>query len=263
MLIFSLVTTCMYYINPPASADVLINSKKSFSLFLFSSFLWNLLMMYVMTLVKYTDLAKSIFLGNTFDIEGTKAYTKRLTDKIKSIENKFVESNDFHEADTLHTKLKRHYFIEGLARTAGQLVANHFTWINLYVGILLIFEIEVDLDVLGKFLIYDVSINYSYLILFLLFSLPIYVLYKICHKSKRAGKDLSSNCPTLLKIIRITSAIFIFLFFVCLYLCMNHTVIIIVMLVQQTIVGLFLRYAVPDKVENGDKTKVTVVKETS
>lgn len=250
LLIFSLVTTCMHYINPPASLDVIINSKKSFSFFLFASFLWNILMLYVMTLVKFTDLAKSIFLGTAYDIEGARIYTQRLNSAIKSAEDSFVKSSTLIDATTLYTKLKRHYLTEGFVRTIAQVVANHFTWISLFVGIVLFFELEVDFNNFGHFIIYDLTISYSIIILSLLFVVPIYIFYKICHISKKSGKNLSSNCSVQLKIVRIFAAIFILLFFIFFYLAISHTLLIVVMLLQQTIVGLFLRYAIPAKVEN-------------
>lgn len=257
LLIFTLVSTCMQYINPPQSQDIMISGYKTFAIFLFISFCWNLLMLYVMQSVSFKDLGRSILLGNAYDIKGARSYTQRFNLAIESAEQKLIGSTSVGQATANFNKLKKQYLLEGFVRTIGQLVANHFTWINIFLGIILFFELSVDHNFLGHFIFLEITFNFYYFLVPTLLFISIFIFYKICYVTKKKDKNLDNLCPTHIKIFRSIAAICVLLFFMLFYLTLNHTAIIVIMLIQQTIVGLFLRYAVPKKIESPKSIKLS------
>ncbi|MCJ7602280.1 MAG: hypothetical protein MUO63_12395 [Desulfobulbaceae bacterium] len=126
------------------NSDLLtLTAYVSFSFFLFFTFLWNLLMLYVMEDMSYKGLLVSILKGNALDSEDVNVYGKHLVSKIEEI-NVQIEKLVKPTNSTLLQNVKNFptlihpYFLKGILNSFSQIFAIHMTFTNIAISILVI-----------------------------------------------------------------------------------------------------------------------------
>ena len=216
----------------------IVNPRTAFAAFLGISFGWNILMLYVMTNLRFIELTVASIAGCVFDLPGADTYTKGFKDR-------------FSTSASLWT-----CFLEGLGRTSAQLVGHHITWVNplasitLFVGINSFFLSQYSGGWLGSLWMFRI------VILFFLMFLPT-LLYFI----GTAIAERTTEAAFVVRLIRVLSAILALALLLIFYMTFDGGSIIYVMIVQHAAFGIFLQFATHPKSSSDDQKTETPIAE--
>ena len=260
--IYFLISTTINLLLTPRDTNnsIAIDPIITFGLFVLISFLWNSLTLYILTKLDFRELYQSIWQGNVFDLEAIGIYIKGFKSKTVLMAKQLNHQGSLKNAN----KLKNRILYECFARTFTQLIANHISWINLFIAIILLTNIEHDYlnSIMLKHI--DNIIVIRVIILFMLIFLPTVLYYfprkkdvekHMDNESKSQAKvsDNSSEEITqsrIFKIFMMISAIMIVLLFIIFYISFSNESLIYVMLFQHAISGLFLQFSTHLKNKN-------------
>ncbi len=237
VIIYFLVAATIKLFIGSESVGAQLNSMHAFAIFFGLSFCWNLLMLYVMTELKFSKLFISAMVGCVYELKAVEIYTAGFKNRTESVkrEGKF---NLFH--------WKR--FLEGIGRTSAQLAGHHITWVNPLASITLLLGIDsfylsqYSGGWLGNLWMFRIFI------LFLLMLLP-----SLFYFVGTLIADGTSKDTIVVHLIKVTSAVFVFALTLTFYMTFDAASFIYVMIVQHTVFGIFLLYATHAKSSNDDQ----------
>jgi hypothetical protein len=211
-----------------------LDPRGAFATFLAFSFAWNLLMMYVMTKLRYRELVVASFFGCVFSLEGASVYTKGFKERFEKAESELA-GGDIRAFDKLHLTL----FGESLAKTCSQLLGHHIVWVNPIFAAVLFWRND------NLFLFSDYSggwfgsLNmFRVVVLSALILLPTIFFFVSRNIHVRIKQESIS-----VRICRILAALSASVLLIILYLTFDTHTIIFVMVVQHTFFGIFLQFA--------------------
>ncbi len=148
--IFSMVFLIMFFrylIKGDHVTVKIINIYTIFTFYLFSCGIWNIIIIKIMSGIKFKSLLISIFKGNVFDMEGLSKYIGDFVKNIKKerdmcretlitgIEN--TEKINTH-VNSYQNSMNRSILKMNIVRTFAQFIGNHILWANFIVGLILI-----------------------------------------------------------------------------------------------------------------------------
>lgn len=137
--LFCLVLACLATIEKSDSAWsdnfwlAHLNANRSFAVFLFLTFIWNLLMLWVMKQVSWLDLARLGMSGTAADSEKAKIYAQRFL-QYREKGGTWVPK-DRVWSYLIRTPFKM--FTEAGVRTIAQIVAFHIAWASLFACVII------------------------------------------------------------------------------------------------------------------------------
>jgi len=269
LIIFSLVTTACRFLEPTTE---FVTSTKSFSVFLITCFIWNLLIFKIMEGVRGTALFVAVFTGSAYDVGGARRYTTAI-DVILSKAHKKTTSSSGKPSEALKDLVKYGYNIGIVSsvRVFGQLVVSHFTWLNLALGIVLLFEVDLTAFSFWGFRSDHPFLNSSYYMFAFFVAIP-FVLYFIINlilydkvsfdqepeenkiqtdeKNEPPLINFHKECGLILKGFFIITGMLTFLITILFYSTFRNDWLIVILLIQQAIVGIFMRVAIPKEMNS-------------
>jgi len=245
VILLLMKTICFILFSDLVPGEV-INKNIAFAGFLLMSFFWNIIVLYIMQKLSVKELIESVFNGNVFDLEGADEYTGKFKKRIFDASNEFNGISKPKNGYKTVSKTNKAIRYECIGRTIGQLLACHIIWVNLFIAITLIFNM--DMHFIWQFfqnMIGNIIFFRGIILLFLLL-IPTILFYGY-RKALLLNEDNENSKISFKRKMAGTSIIILLILF---YTTFNITDIIYLMIIQQTIFGVFLQYATSGKSED-------------
>lgn len=213
------------------------NVQNVFAYFLLLCFGWNALMLRVMVDLGWKRLTWAALVGSVFDLKGTTTYVGRYKRRVLLEEQK-IKDNDTTQEWVKHWQgyLCR-LIVESFGRTVGQLLANHITWVSFVVAVVLLIGAKLSYEVpLPQEIVFLVLLRLG--LLFSIVAIPTALFFCYYLVSKRTEeKNLFVGA------LRLAAGLAAIVLQCLFYLTWTRDSIVYVMVIEQSICGLFLQYA--------------------
>jgi len=137
-----LVLFYSHFVKSNYQTEEFVNIYSLFACYLVTCGVWNIIILKIMKRIKFVSLLKSLFQGNTFELEHLKEYTEDFITKYEEKEKKLeIEFDNARKKNGFKDGLKKvkkggRKLIPqiNLARALAQYIANYILWINFWVA---------------------------------------------------------------------------------------------------------------------------------
>ncbi len=232
--IFFLVAAVIKTYLPSSSPN--IGATRAFGIFLGASFCWNVLILWVMTKLRYRELMWQAVAGSVFDAKGSDTYTEGFKHAVGRARIELAVKGTVKAAHSLDS----HLVLESMARSFAQLLGHHITWVNFVFCIVLLTGVNpFFLSRYSGGLWFDSIGTLRATILALLLLVPSIFYFFLCRRREEKEEAVFSMDHFTARLPAILTTTLLILF----YATFTHKDIFLVMLVQHAAFGVFLQIA--------------------
>lgn len=229
-----------------------INSRTAFAIYLFMTFIWNLMILFMMKMISWKQLMLGAINGSVFDLEGADVYTGHFKDTIIAAEKEIQKSGTTKDMMKNFNKFRKRLILKGGGRTIGQLLACHIAFANIIVSIALgfgsklFFQSQLYEEWFGNIWLVRIAI------LFLILLVPTMLFYLYDNNLKKNDNEETS----ISKILRVMAGTLVIVLLILFYTTFDADAndVIFVMLIQQAIFSFIILFSVQ---KNNNESTIT------
>ncbi|AOS84382.1 hypothetical protein BIU88_09715 [Chlorobaculum limnaeum] len=140
VIVFLLVMFFVLHFKEKGNVEVAVQSSSVFSVFLLVTYMWNLVVLYIMGKLSMKDLYKGCINGRVFDLCGAEVYTKRFKDALSLSENTLKDTKGIREQMEVFVKHSKVVLKNSIGRSIAQLVSNHIVLFPIAVSLFIVLK---------------------------------------------------------------------------------------------------------------------------